>query len=131
MPRKRIVLADDHEEFRVAIRDVLSGQYDIVAEADDGKALIRAAQENPPDLVISDLSMPALTGFQALSQLQQSGVFVHFIFLTVHASAAYARRALKLGAKGYVLKIYASDQLPLAINEVLAGRTFVSPEVGL
>jgi DNA-binding NarL/FixJ family response regulator len=129
--KTRVLLADDHEEFRQGIRAALSGTYDIIADVADGEALVRAARQDPPDLIISDLSMPVLTGLQALSHLQAAGSTIDFIFLTVHSSPSYARKALKLGARGYVLKIYASEQLPFAIGEVLAGRTFVSPQIHL
>lgn len=129
MGRIRVLLADDHLEFLTGIKTALSEQYDVVDAVQDGAALLEAAQSEAPDLIISDLSMPVMNGLQAASKLKELGLSIKFIFLTVQSSPFYAKRALKTGANGYVLKSYASEQLPDAIREVLAGGTYISPEI--
>jgi len=129
MSRKRIVLADDHTEFLHTIKAMLSDEYDIVDAVEDGEDLVAAAQSTQPDLIISDLSMPVVNGFRAAAMLRAAGCSIDIIFLTIHSSASYVRKAISFGAKGYVLKNYASEQLREAIAEVLAGRTFISPQV--
>jgi DNA-binding NarL/FixJ family response regulator len=131
LSRIRILLADDHREFLSGIQAVLSAQYDVVGAVEDGDALVRAAQSTAPDLIISDLSMPVMNGLQAAIKLKELGLQVKIIFLTVQSSPSYAKRAMKVGASGYVLKPYADEQLPVAIQEVLAGQRYISPEIAI
>lgn len=129
MERKRILLADDHPEFLKEIRSLLDAQHDIAGAVADGKALAEAAQALDPDLIISDISMPSMSGFEAASRIRALGLKSRFIFLTVHSSPAYLRKALSLGVEGYVLKLHAAEQLLPAISRVLDGEIFVSPEL--
>jgi len=128
LDRKRILLADDHLEFLEEVRSLVDAQHDIAGAVADGKALAEAAQALDPDLIISDISMPGMTGFEAASKIRALGLKSKFIFVTVHSSPAYLKRARSLG-EGYVLKLRAFDHLLPAISSVLAGGTFVSPEV--
>lgn len=130
LERKRILLADDHLEFLEEVRSLVDAQHDIAGAVADGKALAEAAQALDPDLIISDISMPGMTGFEAASKIRALGLKSKFIFVTVHSSPAYLKRARSLG-EGYVLKLRAFDQLLPAISCVLAGDTFVSPELGV
>ena len=131
MNRKRFLLADDHEEVLVSISQILSAQYDIAGTVRDGGALVTAAHADAPDLIVSDLSMPIMNGFQAAARLLADGFLIPIIFLTIESSPSYARRAFEVGARAYVLKTYASEQLPIAIVEVLAGRKYLSPQIPL
>ena len=128
-PRKRIVLADDHIEMLQEVRALLSGDYEIVATAEDGEQLVKKAKEFNPDLIVSDISMPEMTGFEAAAKIREMGLLTKIIFLTVQSSSAYIKKARALGASGYVLKVYTTEQLPLAISAVLAGHSYVSPEL--
>ena len=128
MTRIRILLADDHKEFLLSIRNMLSARYDIVGTVHDGEALVTAARATLPDLIISDLRMPGINGLKAAATLLAEGP-ADIIFLTIESSPSYARKAVSLGARGYVLKTYAAEQLPVAIVEVLAGRQFISPQI--
>lgn len=103
--------------------------YEIVAEVTNGKSLVEAAQRLNPDLIVSDISMPEMNGFEAAAQLRALGLTTKLIFLSVQSSPAYVRKARSLGAAGYVLKVYAMEQLPEAVSAVLAERTYVSPEL--
>jgi len=127
--RIRILLADDHTEFLQELRALLDGQYEIAATVFDGKALTEAVELLQPDLVICDISMPVMTGFEAASRMRSLGLKTKLIFLTIHTSPAYVRRALKLGAQGYISKLRTIEQLMPAISRVLDGGTFISPEL--
>jgi DNA-binding NarL/FixJ family response regulator len=127
--RKRILLADDHAEFMENLCLMLGERYEIVGAVSDGKALAEAAQALDPDLIISDIGMPVMNGFEAASALRSLGLKSKLIFLTVHSAPAYIRRARTLGAQGYVSKLRAAEQLLPAISRVLDGDTFVSPEL--
>jgi len=129
--RKRILVAEDHADFLREIRVLLNGQYEIVGAVVDGEALVEAVQTLQPDLVICDVTMPVMTGFEAISKIHSLGLTSKFIFLTVHASPVYVRQAQSLGAEGYVLKVHAGHQLLPAISSVLAGQTFISPEAAI
>lgn len=129
MSCKRILLADDHEEFLLSIKGLLLEKYEVVGAVQDGDALVAAAKAMKPDLIVSDVSMPVMSGLQAAVALRDMGLSIDIIFLTIHASAAYAKKAMSIGAKGYVLKIYAHEQLLTAIEQVLAGGRFISPEI--
>lgn len=131
MSRTRVLLADDHLEFLTGIQTALADRYEVVGAVQDGDSLVRSALTTNPDLIISDLSMPVMNGFEAAQKLKSLGFKVKVIFVTVQSSSAYVKRAMRIGAAGYVLKSYVSEQLTFAIQEVLAGRTYISPEIGL
>ena len=127
--RKRILLADDHSAITEEIRALLNHEYEIVGVVDNGKTLVEAAQRLAPDLIITDISMPVMNGFQAVSKIRALGLSTKLIFLTVQASAAYLKKARSLGAEGYVLKVYSTEQLTAAVSKVLAGETYFSPQL--
>jgi two-component system, NarL family, response regulator LiaR len=129
MPRKRILIADDHETMLEEVRTLLDRDYDIIATVQDGHALAKAAQELKPDLIISDISMPVMTGFEAAAKIRSLGFAPKIIFLTVQSGPAYLKKARRLGADGYVLKVHAQEQLPLAVSKVLTGETYFSPQL--
>ncbi len=129
MNRKRILLADDHAEMLDEVRALLDKDYDIVGAVKDGKQLVEAARDLKPDVIISDISMPELSGFEAAARIRNLGLAPKLIFLTVQSSPGYLRKARSLGAEGYVLKVYSNEQLPLAIASVLDGKPFFSPEL--
>jgi DNA-binding NarL/FixJ family response regulator len=128
--RTRVLLGDDHAFILDGIRAVLQVQYDVVGQAQDGRALVDAAERLQPDVVILDISMPLLNGFEAALQIKKSRPQVKLIFLSQHLNPAYLRQALKLGASGYVLKSGATAELQQAIREVLRGRTYITPAFG-
>ena len=130
MSRKRILLADDHAEMLEEIRALLDGEYEIIGAVENGEKLVQAAKALKPDLIISDISMPVMTGFEAVAKIRAYGNTAKIIFLTVQSSPAYLKKARALGADGYVLKVYTNEQLLLAISSVLAGTSYFSPELG-
>jgi DNA-binding NarL/FixJ family response regulator len=129
MRRKRLLLADDHAEMLEELRSLLDADYDIIGAVEDGQKLVEAAKSLKPDLIISDISMPGMTGFEAAAKIRESGISTKIIFLTVQSSSAYLKKARALGADGYVLKVYTNEQLPIAISSVLTGMPYVSPQL--
>ena len=127
--RPRVLLADDHTIVAEALRSLLSEQYEIVGVARDGPALISKARELKPDLIVADIGMPVLSGLDAAEQLKHSMPHVRFVFLTMMDDSKLAAAALRMAPVGYVLKHSASDELLKAIDDVLHGRSFVSPRI--
>jgi DNA-binding NarL/FixJ family response regulator len=128
--KTRILLGDDHAFILDGIRAVLQVQYEVVGQAQDGRALVNAAERLKPDVVILDISMPLLNGFEAALQIKKSRPQVKLIFLSQHLNPAYLRQALKVGASGYVLKSGATGELQEAIREVLRGRIYITSTFG-
>lgn len=129
MTRARIFLADDHALVAEGIRKLLEEQFDLVGTAADGRALLAGAEELKPDLVLADISLPLLNGLDAARQLKKVMPDAKVIFLTMHADQGFVTEAFRAGASGYVLKQAAASELLFAIQEVLKGRTYISPIV--
>ena len=127
MKRPRVLLADDHRMVAEGLKTVLSAEFEVVGVVEDGAALVASAKELKPDVVVTDMSMPRLTGLEALAQLRKALPGLKVVFLTMHTEVAYARRALEAGASGYVLKHSAPTELVLAVRAALRGDTFVTP----
>jgi len=128
--RMRVLLGDDHTLILDGLRSALQSQHEIVGVAKDGRALVQAAEKLKPDLVILDISMPLLNGFEAAKQINKSLPSAKLIFLSQHLNPAYLKQALKLGASGYVLKSGAIEELQQAISMVLRGKTYITPAFG-
>ncbi len=122
--RKRILLADDHGAMLELVSALLREDYEIVGQVADGASLVTEAARLKPDLIVSDIGMPGMTGFAAAVELRKRALAVPLIFLTVQSSPAYVKRARSLGASGYVVKNHTAEQLPRAIKEVLSGGSF-------
>ena len=130
LPPPRVVLADDHQLVAQGIAGLLEGSCDVVAVADNGESLVASAQRLRPDLVITDLSMPGMGGLEAIRRLAALPNKPGIIVFTMHRDAALAAEAFRAGARGYVLKHSAGTELLSAIDEVIAGRAYVTPQVG-
>jgi DNA-binding NarL/FixJ family response regulator len=126
----RILLGDDHALILDGIRSALQQQYDIVGQVQDGRALVQAADRLQPQIIVLDISMPLLNGFEAAKQIRKSVPSAKLIFLSQHLNPAYLKQALKLGASGYVLKSGATQELHTAISQVLRGKTYITPAFG-
>jgi DNA-binding NarL/FixJ family response regulator len=129
MPRRRIVIADDHKMVLEAFTNLLSTDYDIVAAVADGQSLVRATVAHAPDVVLVDITMPQLNGLDAIERLKSERPRVYIIVLTMEEDADTAADAIRRGASGYVLKSSESSELFTAIEEVLNGHIFISPVV--
>jgi RNA polymerase sigma factor (sigma-70 family) len=131
MSQVRIFLADDHTVIRAGIRLVLERQPDlhVVGEASDGRETVNAIERLHPDVVVMDISMPSLNGIEATRQILANGVAVSIVVLSMHADEEYVLRALKAGARGYLLKESAEADLIAAVRAVVSGKSFFSPAV--
>jgi len=127
MSNIRIVLAEDHETVREGLRAILSADpdIDIVGEAADGESAIAQTQALRPDLVIMDITMPGLNGFQATRSIKHACPDTEVLVLTRHMHEAYVLEFLRVGASGYVLKQSRSSELVRAIHTVAAGHQYV------
>jgi DNA-binding NarL/FixJ family response regulator len=127
--KPRVLLADDHRMFAEALKGLLTEEFELVGIVEDGRAMVKAARELEPDIIVADVSMPHLNGIDALVQLRQTNPKVRVVFLTMHRDTAYARRCLQAGALGFVLKHSAPEELVLAVRAALQGRTFITPDL--
>jgi DNA-binding NarL/FixJ family response regulator len=127
--RPRILLADDHPELLVEIGRRLAAEFDVVCSVREGFALVQCASELRPDVVVSDINMPGLTGIEASRQILQDGLSKSAILLTIHDEPELVRNALKASIRGYVLKVDAGEELVSAVKMVLIGRTYLSRSV--
>ena len=128
MNRIRVLLADDHPMVLEGVAKILEDEFDIVGKVEDGRALVAAAKELNPDIIVTDMTMPLLHGLEACRQLKRL-VGSKVIFLTMHADVAYAKEAFQAGASGYLLKRNAASELIAAIHTVIQGQTYVTPLV--
>jgi len=129
MTKPRVLLADDHRIVAEGLKGLLEEEFELAGIVEDGRAMVQAARELHPDVIVADISMPHLNGIDALAQLKRDNPKVRVVFLTMHRDAAYARRALEAGASGFVLKHSAPAELVLAVRAALQGRTFISPDL--
>ena len=111
------------------LKNLLTPEFDLVGVVEDGRALVEAARRLRPDVIVADIAMPRLNGIEALAELRKDDPGVKLVFLTMHRQVAYARRALKAGATGFVLKHSAPKELVLAIRAALEGSTFITPSL--
>jgi DNA-binding NarL/FixJ family response regulator len=124
-----VLLADDHLMMAEALKSLLEPEFDLVGVVEDGRALIAAAGQLRPDVIVADITMPRLNGIDALMALRRGGNRVPFVFLTMHRDVNFARSALEAGASGFVLKHSASAELVAAIRAALAGQTYLTPRL--
>jgi DNA-binding NarL/FixJ family response regulator len=130
MKRWKVVIADDHEVVVEGLRRILDHRkFEVVGVANDGSALIQAAEKLRPDVIITDLAMPRLNGIDAAREIHSRNPNLKIIFLTMHPEVAYATAALGAGACGYVLKSAAGEELIDAIGAALNGRIYISKSI--
>jgi DNA-binding NarL/FixJ family response regulator len=127
--RPRVLLADDHRLVSEGLKCLLTDDFDVVGMVEDGRALVASAKELRPDVIVADISMPHLSGLDAIAQLKKSDASVKVVFLTMHQDPAYARRALAAGAAGYVVKHSAPAEIVMAVHAALRGQTFITPSL--
>jgi DNA-binding NarL/FixJ family response regulator len=129
MRRAKVLLADDHTIVAEGLESLLKEDYELVGTVSDGAQLIEAARKLRPDVIVTDLSMPVLSGLDALRRLKADQIDARVIFLTMHADARVATEAFRAGASGYLLKQAAGEELITAIDDVLHGRTYLTPRL--
>jgi len=125
-----ILLADDHAVVIEGLRRILdSPRFQIVGAVTDGRAVVQAAAQLSPDIIIADIAMPVLNGMEAIRQIRAQNPAAKIIFLTMHTEPIYAVEALRAGASGYVLKSSAGAELVTAIKKVLDGGVYLAKSI--
>ena len=127
----RLVLADDNPEVLETLADMLQPDYVVAGALSDGKSVLEQVAELKPDVIILDISLPDMTGFDVVRQLKKRGSRAKVIFLTVHENIDFVRAAFELDAAGYVFKSRISSDLVEAINTISNGGRFSSAELSL
>lgn len=129
--KKRLFIVEDHTILREGLKALLSTKRDleIVGEAAEGDAAIRGVEKLKPDLVLMDLSLPKMNGPEAIREIKKRAPDTKILALTVHKTEEYISATFQAGASGYVLKDATQAELELAIRNVLAGKTFISPGI--
>jgi len=127
----KILIADDHGIVRTGLRLLFERipDMEVAAEATNGRQAVRLAKELRPDIVILDIGMPLLNGLEAAAQIVRENDQIGVIMLSMHADESYILRALDSGAKAYLLKDKADDDIERAVRSVAAGRPFFSPSI--
>lgn len=127
----RVLIADDHSLVRKSLRHLLEKEQDIevVGTAADGKEAIQLAVSLAPDVVVMDIAMPQVDGIRATEQILIQNQTQRVVILSMYASSALVRKALDIGASGYVLKRTASEELLEAIRAAQVGSVFLSPQI--
>jgi DNA-binding NarL/FixJ family response regulator len=131
MAKLRILLGDDHTLLRQGLRKILQERpdWEVVAEAGDGRDAVRQALAVQPDIAILDIGMPLMNGIEATRQIVRRRPDIHVLILSMHANEAYIIQALKAGARGYLLKDSADTDLIRGVAAVASGKSFFSPAV--
>jgi DNA-binding NarL/FixJ family response regulator len=131
MAKIRILLGDDHTLVRQGFRKILEGRpdWEVVAEASDGRDVVRQAEATEPDVAVLDIGMPLLNGIEATRQIMRRHPNIRVLILSMHSDEAYIIQALKAGARGYLLKDSADVELIRGIAAVAAGKSYFSPAV--
>ena len=125
--RPRVLLADDHTLLLDAFKKLLEPECDVVGTVGDGRALLAAAEQLRPDVIVLDITMPLLNGLDAGRQLKKALPEIKLVFVTMNQDPALAIEAFRSGASGYLLKTSAASELLKAIEEATNGRSYVTP----
>jgi DNA-binding NarL/FixJ family response regulator len=125
----RVLLADDNAVALALAERVLTSEFQVVKAVGDGQSLIDEAKRLDPDVLVLDISMPAVDGIEAARRLTEAGTRARIVFLTMHENQDYVRSALAAGGQGYVVKSRMASDLVIALKEALAGRLFISPSI--
>jgi DNA-binding NarL/FixJ family response regulator len=127
----RILLADDHNVMRAGLKLLLESHpgFKVISEASDGHQAVENAMAARPDIAVLDITMPKLSGIEAAQRINAQLPQTAIIILSMHSDEGYVLRALKSGARGYLLKDSAESDLIQAIKVVSEGKAFFSPEI--
>ena len=131
MTRIRVALADDHPVVLAGIRALVQAapEMELVGEAADGRTALEIIRATSPDVAVIDISMPGISGVDLAQSLATDCASVKVLVLTVHEDRAYVQRLLQAGARGYLLKRSAAEELVRAIRAVFAGGLYVDPTI--
>jgi DNA-binding NarL/FixJ family response regulator len=129
MTRTRILLADDHTMICAGFQKLLEPEYEVVGSVGDGRALLKAAADLKPDLVLVDVGMPLLNGLDAGRELKKQLPGIKLIFLTMNPDPDVASEAFRIGASGYLLKNSREEELLQAVHDAVRGISYVTPQI--
>jgi DNA-binding NarL/FixJ family response regulator len=127
MKRSTVLLADDHDVLIDGLVHMLRRDFEVVGVARDGRKMIEMAKEKRPDVIVTDIKMPNLSGIDAARMLRQDIPSIKILFLTMHADLPLVREAFRVGASGFVLKICDLNELVKAIYAIANGSTYITP----
>lgn len=129
--KQRVLIAEDHTILREGLRSLLSSdpEIEVVGETSNGRDAVRLAAALVPSLALMDISMPGMTGIEAITEIKKRNPSIRVLALTVHKTEEYIREALQAGADGYVLKDSTYAELMMAVKAVLNGKTYLSPAI--
>ncbi len=129
MTRVRILLAEDHTLVAEAFQRLLEPHYEVVGIVEDGRSLLKVAQQLKPDVAIIDIGMPLLNGLDAGREVKRLLPYIKIIFVTMNDDPDIASEARRFGALGYLLKTSASSELLKAVQEVVRGNSYLTPRI--
>jgi len=129
MNKPRLLIADDHTILLEGLKALLAPEFEVVATAGDGRAVLEAAEKHRPDVILLDISMPGLNGIEAARRLKESNPDSKLIILTMHGDLSFVSAAFEAGASGYVLKQSAASELVTALHDVGSGRRYISSAI--
>lgn len=127
MNRIRLLLADDHMLFAEGLQSLLHDEFELLGTVGNGNDLVEATLRLNPEVILVDISMPVLNGFDAVRRIRKNGHHAKVIFLTMHDDETLVAEAFRCGASGYVLKQAAGEELVTAIREVAQGNNYLTP----
>lgn len=127
MRRSRVLLADDHVATAQLWRELIEPEFQVVGIVDDGAALVDASERLQPDAIVTDITMPGMSGIAAAEIILRRSPAARIVFATVHADEVMLRKCLGVGGFGYVLKVRVGEDLAPAIRAALRGELLISP----
>jgi DNA-binding NarL/FixJ family response regulator len=127
--KTRVLLADDHLLFAQTLNDLLSERYEVVDIVGDGKALQLSARNHKPDVIVTDVTMPIMSGLESIRSLRNALQTPKVVFLTMHNDPELAHECFNCGGAGFVIKESSFDEVIAAIEAVMSGHRYVSPRI--
>jgi len=126
MPKTRLLLAEDHPPVAEGLASILKDSFELAGIVHDGRALLQAAEQLRPDVIVADISMPPLNGLDSIRQIRALHPHARIVVLTMHNDTDFAAEAFRAGVSGYLLKVSPGEELVRAIQEVAEGRSYVT-----
>ena len=125
----KVAIVDDNEEMLSIFKDILEPEFDVVAAVRNGPALLKSLKEIKPDVIIVDINMPEMSGFEVTRKILQEDIEARIILLSAHKDRQIVEEGFFSGAKGFVLKHTADEDLVDAVSEIIHGNSYVSPSI--
>ena len=131
MDAVRIIIADDHAQVRKTWKMILQtdNQFNVIAECSSGEEVIQSARELNPDVILMDINMSPVNGFDATKEILKTNPQIKIIGVSINNQPAYARHMIDMGAKGYVTKNSSKEEMFIAIREALKGNNYICKEI--